>query len=511
MSDNIKGLHLHFDPVSGIAGDMAVAALVDAGVPAAVVSDAVASMGVPGLRVSFEPRRRGAFVGQGFVVHEPGTQRAKAKSSKPGATNAKSSTTTRGATARGTKKNATKSAASHSHDHVSTDVHAHGEDHHGHAHAHEDAGEHSHAHAHDHHSGHAHRDYAEIRRLLRNANFDDDAKALAEDIFARIAEVEAALHGTSVDRVAFHEVGAFDSIADIVGVSAAIAYLAPGSIGSSPPVLGSGIIRTAHGPMAVPAPATAALLKDVPVIFEGVGELTTPTGAALLASVVDAFGSPPPMTLVGTGFGAGTRELADRANVLRVMLGRPVGQADVASADAAVLVQANIDDMSPQLLAALMDALFAAGALDVWATPILMKKGRPASEISALVESSKVDALRRAFFLNSSTLGIRMSSVDRSTLSRSFASVATLHGNVRIKISAWDGQPLAGQPEYEDCRRLAAAAGISVKRVWTDAMVAAQSLVTPASTAATARAPISSSRQRKGSKAKTPSKRGRAE
>jgi len=256
MTHSLRGLHVHFDPSSGIAGDMAVAALVDAGVPAKVVSDAIAEMGVRGLKVGFEKRRRGAFVGKGFVVHAP-----------------------------------------HSH----------------------------HDHHHEHH--HEHRDYAEILRLLKRARLDPETKRLAGDIFERIAQAEAALHGVAIDRVSFHEVGAWDSIADVVGAAAAMAWLQPSSVSSTPPVLGSGQVRTAHGLMPVPAPATAAILGGVPALLEGEGELTTPTGAAILAALVGKFGPPPPLRIAAQGFGAGTREVADRANVLRVLLGEVLGRA----------------------------------------------------------------------------------------------------------------------------------------------------------------------------------------
>ncbi|HEX2660234.1 MAG TPA: nickel pincer cofactor biosynthesis protein LarC [Polyangia bacterium] len=426
----LQGLHLHFDPVSGVAGDMAVAALVDVGVPAAVVADAVAAMGVPGLRVRFEPRVRGAYAARGFVVETPETSPRKA-----------------GGRAR-TK-------------------------HHDHAHPHD----HAHDHDHDHHHEHAHRDYAEIRRLLRRAKLDPDAKALAEEVFARVAEVEGALHGTPVDRVAFHEVGAFDSIADIVGASAAIAWLAPVAISSSPVVVGTGTVRTAHGVIPVPAPATAALLAQAPLRFEGTGELTTPTGAALLAAIVDSFGAPPPLRLAAAGYGAGTRELADRANVLRVLVGEPIGAALPPSAEQVVLFEANLDDMSGQMLSALFDALFAAGALDVWSTPIVMKKGRPAQQVSALAAPAQLEAVQRAFFLNSTTLGVRLRPVERAVLARSLADVATPFGTVRVKIGALDGQVLGAEPEFEDCRRRAIAAGVPVKRVWAAAVSAASRLL----------------------------------
>ena len=254
VSAALRGLHLHFEPTSGIAGDMAVAALVDLGVPASVVAGAVAGMGVRGLRVAFSRRRRGAFVGRAFDVRWPGQHRDEG-------------------------------------DHH----HAHDDGHH-HAHA-EGAGK------------HGHRDYAAVRRLLGRARLEPAARRLAGEIFARIAEVEAALHGVPIDRVAFHEVGAYDSIADVVGIAAAIAYLAPASVGALPPVVGTGLVRTAHGPVPIPAPATAALLAGAPMIPDGEGELTTPTGAAILASVVDRYGPPPPMR---SGPSATARERASR-------------------------------------------------------------------------------------------------------------------------------------------------------------------------------------------------------
>ena len=468
---SLQGLHLHLDPVSGIAGDMTVAALVDAGVPPRVVIEAVAAMGVRGLRVRFETRRRGAFVGRGFIVDEPGA----------------------------------KSRGAHEHG----PAHEHGAAHeHGPRHEHGPSHEQEHRHSGDpgHHSSppgatgligaarargkkpvaptvapsqashHQHRDYADIRRLLARAKLEPDAKALAQELFARLAEVEGALHGTPVDRVSFHEVGAYDSIADIVGMAAAIAWLAPRSIGSSPPVVGTGTVRTAHGLVAVPAPATAALLQGMPMIADGEGELTTPTGAVFLATVVDAFGPPPPLRLAAIGYGAGSRQLADRANVLRAMLGEPIGQALPAAAEEVLLLESNLDDMTGQLLASLSDALFAAGALDVWSTPIIMKKGRPAQQISALVEPSSLPDVERAFFLNSTTLGIRVHPVSRSVLGRSMEKVHTPYGAIGIKVAALDGTPIGASPENEDCRREAERAAVPVRHVWAAAVAASAPL-----------------------------------
>jgi uncharacterized protein (TIGR00299 family) protein len=450
--DGLRGLHLHFDPAAGIAGDMAVAALVDLGVPPAVVSDAVAAMGVRGLRVGFSRRRRGSFVGRSFDVDWPERKRPRARAAAPD------------------DDPAHEHDHDHDHDHDEHEHHHHG---HAHPHPHEDA----HVHLDGDHHAHAHRDYAEVKRLLTKARLDADARALAGDIFGRVAEVEARLHGVRVDRVAFHEVGAYDSIADVVGFSAALAHLAPASIGAAPPVIGNGFVRTAHGVVAVPAPATAELLAGIPVRFDGDGELTTPTGAAILAAVVDQFGAPPPMRIRAVGYGAGTRELADRANLLRAVVGEPIGEADAPAAPEVVLLEANVDDMSPQLVEPLFEALAAAGAVDVWSAPILMKKLRPALQVSALAPPAAVAAVERAFFTHSTTLGLRKRPLERVVLARSFAEVATPYGSVRAKVAALDGAALGAQPEFEDCRRLAARAGVPVREVLAAAAAAARALL----------------------------------
>lgn len=466
MSASIeKGLHVHFDPCSGVAGDMSVAALVDAGVPDKVVRQAVAAIGLKGLKVDFETRKRGAIVGLGFVVNWPGKAETKAR-----------------------RRAAFMAAqASHAHDdHGHPHGHPHAHDDHEHPHDHGDHGDHGHddhvdhdhAHGHGKHS-HEHRDYAEIRRLLRKSGLATGAKKLAGEIFERIAIVEAAIHGVSVDKVAFHEVGAWDSIADIVGAAAALTWLSPASVTSTPPVLGSGIIHTAHGLMPVPAPATAALLRGLPVLSEGQGELTTPTGAAILAAVVGSFTPPPPMHLRAQGFGAGTRENPDRPNVLRVMIGETMGQALPTAANEVVSLAANIDDMSPQLAEPLMTALFEAGALDAWFVPIVMKKGRPAIEAQALCAPDKLAAVEQALFANSSTIGVRRQLMQRTVLDRSIATVKTSLGQVRVKVVSREGELWGATPEFEDCRALAVKAKLPVRRVMAEANAAAWALLHP--------------------------------
>jgi uncharacterized protein (TIGR00299 family) protein len=434
----VKGLHLHFDPISGIAGDMTVAALVHAGVPQSVITEAVMAMGVKGLKVSFESRRRGAFMGLGFLVNWPGAP-----------------------------------AHGSAHKHASTPKHVHSHHHIDEAHQH---GDDEHIHTSHHGQSHPHRPYSEIRRLLKRAKLDIPTKRFASDIFDRVARAEAELHGIPIDRIAFHEVGAWDSIADIIGAAAALAWLAPCGVSSLPPVLGSGTVRTAHGLMPVPAPATVSILHGLPVCNEGQGELTTPTGAAILASVVSSFSAPPPLILYAQGFGAGNKEFADRSNVLRVLIGEPCGQVLPPSPPEVICVSTNIDDMNPQLIEPLMSALFKAGALDVWSTPVQMKKGRPAFCVSALCQPQVLPEIEAAFFANSTTLGLRRQAMQRTVLSRSMTKVKTSFGDVTVKVAAQAGVILGATPEFEDCLRLANKAEVPVRKVIDDARVAIQSL-----------------------------------
>ncbi|MCG5054276.1 MAG: nickel pincer cofactor biosynthesis protein LarC [Myxococcales bacterium] len=436
---DLRGAHLHFDPHAGIAGDMTVAALVDLGVPRDVITGAVEALGLEGLETRFEARKRGAFVATGFVVTCPsGVSPAKGK------------------------------RRAHAHGHAHPTHHAHDE-----AHSHHD----HEAHGHD-HEAHAHRDYAEIRERLRKARLAPATRDLALAIFERIAIVEGARHGVPVDEVTFHEVGAWDSLADIVGAAAALSYIAPASVSSGPVVLGTGQVKTAHGLLPVPAPATAALLQGLPVLSEGKGELTTPTGAAILAAIVERFGPAPPMQLLATGYGAGTKELPDRPNVLRVMAGKPLGQGLPDASAQVWLLQTNVDDMSGQLVAPLVEALFDAGAVDAWCTPIFMKKGRPAVEVSALAPPAVKAAVENAFFVHSSTLGVRSTPYHRTVLGRAHATVETRLGTVKVKLASRDGEIIGVSPEFEDCRALARRIGKPVREVYEEAAASARALRT---------------------------------
>ena len=325
-------------------------------------------------------------------------------------------------------------------------------------------------------SAHVVRTYASIRALLDQAALPDDARGLAQRIFARLAEAEGAVHGRPVEHVTFHEVGAVDSIVDIVGTACAITMLGIDRAYCSAVPTGMGMMRTEHGALPIPAPAVVELLRGAPIYSKNTpAELTTPTGAAILATLAEGFGGLPPMTIEAVGYGAGSREL-DFPNVLRVFVGAEATTAHRFDADASteVVLETNVDDVSPEVMAHVVDRLLDAGAQDAWLTPIIMKKGRPAATISALCTSEREPALRDILFRESGTLGVRATTVEKRALERSILDVETPHGRVRVKIGFLDGRAVTLAPEYEDCARLAGETGVPVRRIQADAVGAAQ-------------------------------------
>jgi uncharacterized protein (TIGR00299 family) protein len=314
---------------------------------------------------------------------------------------------------------------------------------------------------------HPHRAYADIRQLIEDAEtLSPRAKARALEVFRAIGEVEAKVHGVSLDEIHFHEVGAVDSIVDICGAAVVLELLGDPEVYAAPPPLGSGSIRVAHGNMPIPVPATLELLKDVPVRFEGVGELTTPTGAALL-KVLTHIGQPPDFIVERVGYGVGTKDFRDRPNVLRASLGRAEDKAE-----GLWVLEANLDDSTPQLLGYLVERLLAVGALDAWVTPAVMKKGRPGHLLSVMVEGRKREVVMDVVLRESTTLGVRFHRVERQALERDWVEVETPWGRVRVKRGLRGGEVLNVHPEFEDCRRVAEAAGVPVKQVMAAAMAA---------------------------------------
>jgi hypothetical protein len=284
-------------------------------------------------------------------------------------------------------------------------------------------------------------------------------KQNASAVFQRLGEAEAKVHGIPLAQVHFHEVGAADSICDIVGACAAFDLLGVHTIHSSPLNVGSGTVNTEHGVLPVPAPATAELLKDQPIYARGPSvELTTPTGAAIAVTLAADFGALPAMRVNATGYGAGDKDFSEHANVLRVFIGEPSGAEE---ATTVAILEANIDDASPQVLGYAMERLLETGALDVTLESLLMKKNRPGMLLRVIARPEDREALAQMIFAETTTLGLRIYSAERRVKARRVAEVETRHGTVRIKI-AENG---SFAPEYEDCRRIARETGLPLKEI----------------------------------------------
>jgi uncharacterized protein (TIGR00299 family) protein len=313
-----------------------------------------------------------------------------------------------------------------------------------------------------------HRPYRSIRELLAGAALPPRAKAFAQSAFQSLAEAEGRIHGVAPDDVELHEVGALDSIVDVVGASLLVAALDPGRIVALPPPAGSGTVRSRHGPIPVPAPAVLEVLRGRALRSSGPGERTTPTGAALLAAMSEPVESLPSMTVRRAGYGAGTRRWDDAPNLLRAVLGDEAPQ----GRESLLVLEANLDDLSPQFVAAALEAALAAGALDAWIVPVTMKKGRPGHLFGALVAEGARAAVEAAIFRETSTLGIRATRAERTALAREVVEVQTEYGPVRVKIGKLDSAIVNVAPEFEDCRTRAGEREVAVKEVAAAAIAA---------------------------------------
>lgn len=310
------------------------------------------------------------------------------------------------------------------------------------------------------------RAYAAIVEMIEKAPLLEGTRRRALAMFARVAEAEARIHGVAIDRVHFHELGAIDSIVDIVGVAAGLELLGVDEVHASRVPLGGGMTRTEHGPIPVPVPATLEILRDVPTYGSGVeGELVTPTGASILKTLARSFGPMPAMIVERIGYGAGDRRFADRPNVLRAILGRRDGGADLARDRVAVL-EAHIDDMNPELYDLLMERLFEAGALDVGLAPLQMKKNRPGARLTVIGPVDRREALAATVLRHSTTLGVRVDDVERRKLAHHVREAETAYGRIRVKVrTTVSGEVIGRHPEYEDLRRAAEAHDVPAQRV----------------------------------------------
>lgn len=378
------------DPIGGLAGDMLVAALLDAGAPREVLDATVAGLGLDDVAVEVVQARASATRATRVLVHAP-------RRAEP-----------RGASS--------------------------------------------------------------VLRRIAGADLPERVATLSSTAVSRLADAEAAVHGVAPADVTLHELGADDTLVDVCGAFALLHALEIDRLSCGPLPMGRGLVPSDHGTLPVPAPATLELLTGVPIIgIDTPGELVTPTGAAIVTSAAATFGPIPPMTLQAVGTGAGTRTLPDRPNVVRLMLGTAP---DRAQGEVAVL-EANVDDLVPELVPDVLDACLAAGALDVWTTPIQMKKGRPGILLGVLAEPENEGVVASAILRHSSTLGVRVRRSPRYELDRAIREVMVSGHPIRVKIGMLTGQVVNVAPEHDDCATVAAATSRPTKQIWAEALAAA--------------------------------------
>jgi uncharacterized protein (TIGR00299 family) protein len=430
--------HYHLDCSSGLAGDMFLGACLDLGMPLDVLTETVARLHLSGVSVESRKAMRGGFAGTRFRVLVNGSP---VEGPDP-----------------------EEAQEHHEHEHE----HGHGHEH-GHEHTH-DHGQHGHHHHHAH--GHS-RNLPEILRLIGESHLAPAVQERASRLFLRLGEAEAKAHGMPLDRVHFHEIGAVDSIVDLVGAAAAVEHLAAERITAGQVNVGSGRVKTAHGELSVPAPATAELLRGIPIYGGPGGELTTPTGAVLLAELVDEFIDLPALTLEGVGYGLGRKDLKHQPNAVRLLRGRRATARQDAARGEVVVVECEVDDLPAEGFGFLMERLLDAGALDVYFTPVQMKKNRPGTLITLLCRRPQLEVLAGQLLMESGSLGCRYYMASRFEAERETIEVSTAYGPVRVKRARFEGRPLSAAPEFEDCRRLALAAGAPWREVYRAALMAA--------------------------------------
>ena len=378
----------HFDPVGGAAGDMILAALIDAGVPPAAIRGLVAKLRLGGVRIAVRTERRSGIRVRRVDVVLPGPRRT-----------------------RPTR-------------------------------------------------------LAEVLARIARAPIPEEVRARASAIFRRLAEAEAAAHGTTVGRVHLHEAGARDALVDVVGAALGLSILGVDRVSCAPLPLGRGHVKTAHGPIPLPGPATAEILRGHEVRFTGIeGEQTTPTGAAILATLCGTFRPPPPFRLERTGIGAGSRPDGEAPNVLRVFIGEMTG----GRSEEVWILETGIDDMNPEHYTHLFDLLHAGGALEVSLAPVVMKKSRPGTILRVLAPPDRVATLEEAILRETSTFGIRRLRAERTCIDRELIRVRTPYGFVRVKVGRIGGEIVTRSPEFEDCRRAAARHRVPLKQVYESA------------------------------------------
>jgi uncharacterized protein (TIGR00299 family) protein len=439
----------YLDCFSGMSGDMFLGALVDAGVPAKLFEDAVAALNV-GARLEISRVTRSGI----------------------------------GATKVDVFVNGEKELPREVFSEQQSRVHKHEHEHsHKHAPEHVELREHNYiqsghesaragaAASHEHEHG---RGLKEIREIIRQSGISEGAKRTAIAIFEALGAAEAKIHNTDIEKVHFHEVGAVDAMVDIICAAVGAEALAVGEIVCSPLNVGGGTVKCAHGVLPVPGPATVELLQGAPVYSSGIQvELVTPTGAAILQRLVKRFAPFPAMTILKSGYGAGSRDFPGHANVVRLTIGE--SQAILAqntSQEAICVLEANLDDLNPQVFGYVVERLLEAGALDTFAVPVHMKKNRPGMLLTVLAKPEDAPRLTQIIFTETSTLGVRRREEQRQTLARKWVNVVTRWGDVRLKIASMNGTITNYAPEYEDCKKIAAENHVPLKSVMNEAMEA---------------------------------------
>jgi hypothetical protein len=318
------------------------------------------------------------------------------------------------------------------------------------------------------------RSFNDIKALIKQSDLPQIVKNNSIKIFRRIGDVEAKVHGTTINKIHFHEVGAIDSIIDIIGSSLCMYFLNNDFVVSSQINTGEGIVKCAHGTLPVPAPATLELLREIPCFSRGIKyELTTPTGAAFIGHFANKFGSLPNMRILNVGYGAGTNEIKDIPNLLRVVIGEIK---EISEHKSMKMIETNIDDMNPEFYDYVMDRLFNAGAVDVFFSSVNMKKNRLGTLLSIIVSREKFDLVISVLLEETSTFGVRYYDIDRIVLPRKQMKVTTLFGKINVKIGTLNSSNLTISPEYEDCKKIALKKGIPVKRVYEEALKVARNL-----------------------------------
>jgi pyridinium-3,5-bisthiocarboxylic acid mononucleotide nickel chelatase len=405
---------LYLDCFSGVSGDMFLGMSVDLGVSLAHLRRELGRLPLKGYSLGSRQVDRGGLWGTQVLVRIPSER--------------------------------TRGGMSHGHD--------------GGFHAHGAGGGAGHVHP----RGDRHRGIREIREIIRKGRLNHQVESRALRVFETLVEAEARVHRVPASRVHLHETGAVDAIVDIVGSCLCLEALQVDRLIASPLPAGSGTIRCEHGIFPVPAPATVEILKGKPVYADGFqGELVTPTGAALVATLADEFGPMPPLRISRVGHGAGSRDTGERPNLLRGLLGELDEPA--ALLEKVMVIETTIDDLNPQVYGYLMERLFAAGALEVFFTSIQMKKNRPGTLVTVIVPEDRFDAVGEVVFRETTTIGFRYRRMDRIELGREFRRVRTPYGSVRIKVSLFQGKVVQATPEYEDCRAVALKAGVPLREV----------------------------------------------